>query len=84
MLPQRGGTASLTSDSAQADYSLQEVTQPRTGSGGRMTLCLEYQANAYGIVRDVGTICPLTHCRLGLTGPGCYMRWPQTVATLGP
>jgi hypothetical protein len=33
-----------------------------------MTACMAYQANAYGIVRDVGFIGPLTRCRSGLTG----------------
>jgi len=30
-----------------------------------MTRCLEDQANACGMVRDVGIICPLTRCRSG-------------------
>ena len=32
------------------------------------TRCLEDQANASGVVRDVGIVCPLTRCRPGLTG----------------
>jgi hypothetical protein len=30
------------------------------------TRCLEDQANAYGILRDVGIICSLIRCRSGL------------------
>jgi len=56
-------TASLTSDSAQADYGLKRVpaTENRKGRGG-MTLCLEDQANVYGIVRDVGKYVPVARC----------------------
>jgi len=31
------------------------------------TRCLEVQGNAYSMVPEVGFICPLTHCRSGLT-----------------
>ena len=54
----------------------------------RGTCCLEDQANASGIVRDVGFICPLTRCRSGLTGMvatrGGYRRGRRSVLAILP
>ena len=51
-------------------------------------VCLEDQAHASGIVRDVGINCPLTRCRSVLTGmvatPGGYRRWQRSDLAILP
>jgi hypothetical protein len=47
---------------------VRQSPQPRESRVRDVTACMAHQANAYGIVRDVGFIGLLTRCRSGLTG----------------
>ena len=58
------------------------------GGFRRATRCFEDQANACGIVLDVGFICLLTRCRPGLAGTvatgGSYRRGRRSVLAIPP
>jgi len=51
---------------------------------GSRIICLEDQANAFGIMRDVGFILLLDSLPIGIDRDGCYTRWLQTGRGLGP
>lgn len=54
MLPQQGGPRASRVIRRRPTKACRECSQPRTGSGGGMTLCLEVQGDVSGIVLDVG------------------------------